>query len=547
MAIHQCALPGCETTIEHVEGRPARKYCSAAHRAAGRRLRGSQDDEGIEAELEDAARVPAQSRQVGASVQGESQPAGSSGSSTPKPAPPRRPSPTPRSATASPEAADASESKASESKASESKEAELTGTAAQDAESNGTPAQGAANGAASTESGPGIAMPTQQEPHVPEGQADRVSQRQPAPEFPPPHQAPPGWSHPGQPYQGYPQQQNHWTPQGYPASWHAQEPAPGWPAGSVDQTQPSGFVVTGTAADLTEESIMRRRVDRPTSGWRGVVYAASGGRVNPGVSGAQAARSELLRRVRRQLPGAHQIAVSSLKGGVGKTTVSAVLGLTLAEYRGDRVVALDANPDAGTLADRLTGEIGVTVRQMLDNIESIDSLTAVSHYTSLAGRLQVLASEQDPAMSEAFNRDEYEQICSVLSRFFNIIITDSGTGLVHSAMEGTLALADSLVVVGSPTVDGASRASKTLDWLVAHGYAEQVTDAVVVLCCDRVSPEIDRGRVRDHFAGRCRAVAEIPYDPHLATGGRLDLTAMRDETQTAFIELAALIADEFST
>jgi MinD-like ATPase involved in chromosome partitioning or flagellar assembly len=307
----------------------------------------------------------------------------------------------------------------------------------------------------------------------------------------------------------------------------------------------SSFAPTGTAADLTEDSIMRRRADRPTSGWRGAVFAASGGRFNPGLSVAEASRNELLRRVRRQLPGAHQIAVSSLKGGVGKTTVSAVLGLTLAEYRGDRVVALDANPDAGTLADRLTGEIGVTVRQMLDNIESIDSLTAVSHYTSLAGRLQVLASEQDPAMSEAFNRDEYEQICAVLSRFFNIIITDSGTGLVHSAMEGTLALADSLVVVGSPTVDGASRASKTLDWLVAHGYAEQVTDAVVVLSCDRVSPEIDRERVRDHFAGRCRAVAEIPYDPHLATGGQLELTAMRERTRTAFLELGALISERF--
>jgi MinD-like ATPase involved in chromosome partitioning or flagellar assembly len=209
-------------------------------------------------------------------------------------------------------------------------------------------------------------------------------------------------------------------------------------------------------------------------------------------------------------------------------------------------VALDANPDAGTLADRLTGEIGVTVRQMLDNIASIDSLTAVSHYTSLAGRLQVLASEQDPAMSEAFNRDEYEQICAVLARFYNIIITDSGTGLVHSAMEGTLALADSLVVVGAPTVDGASRASKTLDWLVAHGYAEQVADAVVVLCCDRVSPEIDRDRVRGHFLARCRGVVEIPYDPHLATGGRLDLAALREPTQMAFLELGALIADEFS-
>lgn len=302
----------------------------------------------------------------------------------------------------------------------------------------------------------------------------------------------------------------------------------------------------GDAAPLTDDMIVRPQSARPTVGWRKVVYSASGGRLNPGMSEAEAAKHVLLRRVRRHLPGAHQIAVSSLKGGVGKTTVSAVLGLTLAEYRGDRAVALDANPDAGTLADRLTGEVGVTVRQMLENIDSIDSLTAVSHYTSLSGRLQVLASEQDPAMSEAFSRDEYERICAVLTRFYNIIITDSGTGLVHSAMEGTLALADSLVVVGSPTVDGASRASKTLDWLVAHGHGEQVAEAIVVLCCDRVSPEIDIERVRAHFLGRCRAVVEIPYDPHLATGGRLDLGAIREETQMSFLELAALIADRFS-
>jgi MinD-like ATPase involved in chromosome partitioning or flagellar assembly len=288
------------------------------------------------------------------------------------------------------------------------------------------------------------------------------------------------------------------------------------------QSEPPG--TAPSAADLTDDLIVRQRPLLPSVGWRRVVFAASGGLVNPGLSEADEARQMMLRRIRRHLPGAHQIAVSSLKGGVGKTTVSAVLGLTLAEHRGDRVVAVDANPDAGTLADRLTGEIGVTVRQMLE----------------------MLASEQDPAMSEAFNRGEYEQICAVLARFYNIIITDSGTGLVHSAMEGTLALADSLIVVGSPTVDGASRASKTLDWLVAHGFAEQVADAVVVLSCDRVSPEIDRERVRTHFRARARAVVEIPYDPHLATGGRLDLAAMRPQTRDAFLEVAALIADEFS-
>ena len=316
---------------------------------------------------------------------------------------------------------------------------------------------------------------------------------------------------------------------------------------SFAQPSVGGAYVGGSAADLTDDTIVRRASERPTFGWRHTVYSASGGRINPGISELEAARNRLLRRIRRNLPGTHQIAVSSLKGGVGKTTVSAVLGLTLAEYRGDRVVAVDANPDAGTLADRLTGEISVTVRDMLGHLDTIDSLTAISRYTSLAGRLQVLASEQDPAMSEAFNRDEYERICAVLSRFYNLIITDSGTGLVHSAMEGTLALADSLVVVGAPTVDGASRAAKTLDWMVAHGYAEQVADAVVVLCCDRVSPDIDRERVATHFRQRCRAVVEIPQDPHLATGGRLELDALAEPTRMAFLELAAHIADRFGS
>jgi MinD-like ATPase involved in chromosome partitioning or flagellar assembly len=296
---------------------------------------------------------------------------------------------------------------------------------------------------------------------------------------------------------------------------------------------------------LTDGAILHPRPARPTGGWRAALFTASGGLINPGPSRRDLERDQLLARLRRHLPGTHQVAVSSLKGGVGKTTVAAVLGLTLAEHRGDRVVAVDANPDAGTLADRTSGEIGVTVRQMLDDIDAIDSLTAVSHYTSLAGRLLVLASEQDPAMSEAFDRAEYERICAVLGRFFNIIVTDSGTGLVHSAMEGTLALADTLVVVGSPTVDGASRASKTLDWLLAHGYGERVAEAVVVLCCDRVSPRIDRRRVREHFLARCRALVEIPYDPHLATGGRLELAALREPTRLAFLELGALVADRF--
>jgi MinD-like ATPase involved in chromosome partitioning or flagellar assembly len=101
------------------------------------------------------------------------------------------------------------------------------------------------------------------------------------------------------------------------------------------------------------------------------------------------------------------------------------------------------------------------------------------------------------------------------------------------------------VVVGAPTVDGASRASKTLDWLVAHGYSDQVAHAVVVLSCDRTSAEVDPRRVRGHFEARCRGVVEIPHDPHLASGGRIELDRLRPATRDAFLTLAALLADGF--
>jgi len=340
------------------------------------------------------------------------------------------------------------------------------------------------------------------------------------------------------------------VPQGGRVSPPAPPPAPRVPQPTSPPPVPSspehaGPRVAADASELTEYTIVRRRSDRPGYGWRRAVHVVSGGLVNPGIGPAEQRRQELALRVRRPLPGPRQIAVASMKGGVGKTTVTALLGLTLAEHRGDRIAALDANPDAGTLAERLTGKTDATVRDLLDGVGDIRSLSDVARFTTLAGRLQVLASEQDPARSEAFDRAEYEQVCAVLARFYNVVVTDSGTGMVHSAMDGTLALANSLVVVGSLTVDGASRAAKTLDWLVAHGYGGMVARAVVVLSRDRTSKEIDTDLLIGHFHARCRAVVVVPHDPHLATGGRIELSALRTATSDAFLELAALVADDF--
>jgi MinD-like ATPase involved in chromosome partitioning or flagellar assembly len=321
----------------------------------------------------------------------------------------------------------------------------------------------------------------------------------------------------------------------YPAS-------PGFPPGQWFDGGELGSVED----ELTDATLVRRLRPAPTDpGWRSALYALTGGRINPGQSPQEAARLELIHRIRRPLLAPHRVAVVSVKGGVGKTTVTACLGLVFAELRGDRVIALDANPDAGTLSERLTGPGGPTVRDLYEDMPRLGSVSELTRYVRPAGRLHVLGSEQEPAMGEAFSADEYLEVTDLLVRFYNIIITDSGTGMVHSAMEATLATADSLVIVGSPTVDGANRASRTLAFLADAGYRAVAEQAVVVLCGDRHSPDVAHDRIRSHFAARCRAVVDVPADPHLATGGRISPALWQSATRDAWYLLAALVADGF--
>ena len=180
--------------------------------------------------------------------------------------------------------------------------------------------------------------------------------------------------------------------------------------------------------------------------------------------------------------GCYKIAMLSLKGGVGKTTMTATLGATFASLRGDRVVAVDANPDRGTLSQKIPLETSATVRNLLRDAQRVRRYTDVRAYTSQGpSRLEVLASEQDPAVSEAYSEDDYRRTVNLLEHFYNIVLTDCGTGLMHSAMYGVLGVADQLVIVSSGSIDGARSASATMDWLDAHGHGDLVANAVVVI------------------------------------------------------------------
>ncbi|MEZ0070125.1 MinD-like ATPase involved in chromosome partitioning or flagellar assembly [Streptacidiphilus sp. MAP12-20] len=342
-------------------------------------------------------------------------------------------------------------------------------------------------------------------------------------------------AHPGQPR---PPAQAPAPPAGPPQAnpWATPPQAWGGSAQPVAQGAPLGYTA---AVELSSDRLLRNQQPERRQG---------AGRFRLGGKAAEAERQQKLAVIRTPVMTSYKIAVISLKGGVGKTTTTTALGSTLASERQDKVIAIDANPDAGTLGRRVRRETGATIRDLVTAIPHLRSYMDVRRYTSQAtSGLEILANDVDPAVSTTFNDEDYRQVIGFLGQQYPIILTDSGTGLLYSAMRGVLDLADQLIVVSTPSVDGASSASTTLDWLTAHGYADLVQRSITVVSGVReTSKTIKIDDIVAHFQTRCRGVVVVPFDEHLAAGAEVDLNRMKPKTREAYFNLAALVASDFA-
>ncbi|WP_347401144.1 MinD/ParA family ATP-binding protein [Microbacterium esteraromaticum] len=303
-----------------------------------------------------------------------------------------------------------------------------------------------------------------------------------------------------------------------------------------------------TADRLLEPSRIAK--PEPEGTWSHLLYTLSGGRINVGDSRKARERKQLNARISAQMPGtARFVPVLSRKGGVGKTTVTALLGMALADARDDRVIAVDANPDRGTLAERVVGGHTKSVRDLvraqhdIRGYHDISALVARDHT-----RLDVLASDADPRVSEAFGDSDYRDVATVAAQYYSLVLTDSGTGIVHAVMGATLDLADQLVIVSGLSVDEARLASETLTWLETNGHADLARRAIVVLNQSTPgAPLVRLSELESHFSTRAAHVLRIPYDPQIAGGGPIDFGSLQPATRQAAREVAAVLVEGLRT
>ena len=303
--------------------------------------------------------------------------------------------------------------------------------------------------------------------------------------------------------------------------------------------------VVEAAAEVPKKGKRTRR-PAPEGRWPAFVYGASLHLVNLGDSWRVRERKELDARIARHFEGSPRfIPVLTRKGGVGKTTVTTLMGMAMADVRPDRVLAIDANPDRGTLAERVSKQNRFTVRDAVMRAPDITDFDAFSALVSRdETRLDVLASDTDPLLSEAFNENDYNVVADLASKYYSVVLTDCGTGIVHSVMRATLQRADAIVVVSGGSVDEARLASETLTWLEANGYGALVKNAIVAInTATQGTNLVKLEEIEAHFRSRVREIVRIPYDVQLAAGSVVDYKSLRPLTRNSARELAALVAD----
>ncbi|MCU4184341.1 hypothetical protein K6U06_08205 [Acidiferrimicrobium sp. IK] len=157
------------------------------------------------------------------------------------------------------------------------------------------------------------------------------------------------------------------------------------------------------------------------------------------------------------------IAVVSPKGGVGKSTITALMGTLLAELRTDPVICVDANPDFGNLADKLSppsANRGARTDELQAYLAQRGQVTPAELNQHLGigphGVRFVASPTGDPdRMIAAADLGLYQDLIRRLQAYAGIILLDCGTGFLDPPVRAALGAATEIVLVTDSSADTA--------------------------------------------------------------------------------------------
>lgn len=324
--------------------------------------------------------------------------------------------------------------------------------------------------------------------------------------------------------------------------------AVGRAAGSDQYRRPSA-PIQAASAGIREGLISTANEERApvaNTGWRGAVNKF-GFRLKPGKK--ETRRREVYQRIRAPKDTMYAIAVLTLKGGAGKTTLTGTLGQIFASIRADGVVAVDADPDAGDLPLRTAMHPhNLSMMEMLDTEpDDLRQHDQVQRFLSTTDTdLHVLANGWRPDGERVLVPEDIRDVYEISSHYYSMLLWDGDKALNSAVVREVLDKSNALVLLVEASNPGAFKAGQAIDWLRNHGYEGLLARTVLVVNETTVNTRVDMRALTTVLARQQLKLHHIPFDQHLDEGLTIDLDKLKKKTRRALEDLAALLADDFS-
>ncbi|MFB6614147.1 cobalamin biosynthesis protein CbiA [Streptomyces sp. NPDC056367] len=233
-----------------------------------------------------------------------------------------------------------------------------------------------------------------------------------------------------------------------------------------------------------------------------------------------------------------QIAVTSIRGGAGKSTVAALLGTTYAHYRQDPVLFVEADPALGSLPIRLGAEsLRWTTGDIADIVEPQMSLLDITGYlVQLHDNAWLLPGSQGQ-IGAMLDTRSYERAMVALRRYFGVTVVDCET-LPAEVARVALTASQARVLTTPATLDGVMSTYAVLQWM--QGLPQHVIAGTVVVLTEQAPHSgIDLAEAVRSLESTGTGVHVLPYDRHLAAGGRIRTELLAHSTRQTTARLAA--------
>ena len=270
---------------------------------------------------------------------------------------------------------------------------------------------------------------------------------------------------------------------------------------------------------------------------------------------AHGAGDQFAAQLRRDLGGPRVIAFANPKGGVHKTTATALCAATIGSVRGRGVLAWDDNELRGTLGLRAgSARHARTIRHLLADLAMVEVLDGSELHDQLDdylrhasdGSYDVLAGEESPRFAQKLTPHTVRRVLDLLRRTHDVICVDTGNNVESPNWQTVLQAADQLVITSVPREDAAFTADWMLDLLHEWGMGQLAQDAVTLLSCPTPNPSPLLDDLARHFATRTRAVVVVPYDPTLESGSSIEYPMLQPGTRAAWLQAASVIVEKFA-